>query len=363
MTARPHSTLLLNVAVVVVLASNAGCNWLWALDGPYDPLRCEPECPAGQHCYEGQCVGSGDGTVPTDSGQPPSDGVKPPSDTLKLPDAPPWDLGYSPNDAAVPGVWLGVNPGSFDMGSPTDEPCRDLDEFIHTVTLTRGFELMAHEVTQDEFHSQMGYNLSFALTCGASCPVENVSWSEAAAFCNSLSALKGLPECYTCVGGKQMLACVEADAYAFEKVYDCPGYRLPTDAEWEYAYRAGTSTAFYNGPITSCLDVDPNAAKIGWYDKNSGGASHVVGQKAANAWGFFDMAGNVSEWVHDWWHKDLAYLPGTDPWGAKTGTNRVVRGGSYGNPAKYLRAAQRNQYAPTTRYGNIGFRCARTTTP
>lgn len=150
------------------------------------------------------------------------------------------------------------------------------------------------------------------------CPVEYVNWNEAATYCNALSSQKGLDQCYTCTGSGPSVTCSEATAYSGIKIFDCPGYRLPTDAEWEYAYRAGSTTAFYpsdgnSGTITDC-DNDPNADKIGWYRYNSavtyagcenlsssGGdpcsGPHPVGQKAPNAWGLYDMGGNVYEYL------------------------------------------------------------------
>ena len=148
--------------------------------------------------------------------------------------------------------------------------------------------------------------------------------------------------------------------YSGENIYDCPGYRLPTEAEWEYAYRAGTTTAFYNGPITNCDGSDAKANAIGWYDANSGATTHPVGQKQANDWGLYDMAGNVWEWCHDWWQTSLGSSAVTDPVGSGT-DSRTARGGSCTFRAGALRAAERYfGFPPDFQFRTIGFRCART---
>ena len=141
-------------------------------------------------------------------------------------------------------------------------------------------------------------------------------------------------------------------------IYLCKGYRLPTEAEWEYAYRAGTTTAFYNGGITNCGSKDPNLDKIGWYNQNSSSMTHPVGKKAPNAWGLYDMAGNVWEWCHDWY---AAYPPTsvTDPVGSSSGSSRVKRGGSYPHSAIDARAAERTSFYPNGRFGYNGFRLCR----
>jgi len=161
------------------------------------------------------------------------------------------------------------------------------------------------------------------------------------------------------------VTCQEAAAYIGQKIYDCPGYRLPTEAEWEYAYRAGTTTAYYNGAndpsACSCSPVDTNANAIGWYCGNAGNTTHPVGQKQANAWGLYDMAGNVWEWCHDWFQSSLGSSAVTDPWGSPSGSYWVVRGSSWSRFAYFLRAARRaSSTPPTHRLNDLGFRCSRT---
>jgi formylglycine-generating enzyme required for sulfatase activity len=278
-----------------------------------------------------------------------------------------------------------IESGTFMMGSPESELCRDDDETQHQVTLTHSFELSEHEVTHKEFKALMGYDLPTPYTaCGSNCPVDNASWDDAAAYCNALSEKKGLARCYGCTGNGDAVACTEAPAYSGVKVYDCPGYRLPTEAEWEYAYRAGSDTPFYpspgnDGTITICADgADPNADRIGWFRHNSevtyagcsdlspkGGAScsgpHAVRTKAANAWGLHDLAGNVWEWCHDRFQKDLGASAVTDPWGPASGVlGRVIRGGPWSSTADFLRAAARSHAPQSYRLGTIGFRPCRT---
>jgi len=195
----------------------------------------------------------------------------------------------------------------------------------------------------------------------ADCPMENVNWSEAAAFCNELSVNDTLTECYSCTGTGTAIVCKVATAYAGKNIYACPGYRLPTEAEWEYAYRAGTKTALYNGDITSCKGKDGNADKIAWYDKNSGGKPHPVGGKAANAWGLYDMAGNVWEWTHDEYKNDLGTSQQTNPSPSGTGsTDRVIRGGAFSHPADHLRAGYHSGFGSSKKLPSLGFRCVRT---
>jgi formylglycine-generating enzyme required for sulfatase activity len=226
------------------------------------------------------------------------------------------------------------------------------------VTITLPFRLGTTEVTQQQFRERRGYNPSRFASCGESCPVEQVSWHEAAAYCNALSAAEKLPPCYTCTGSAQEVRCSESSGHA-GRIHTCPGYRLPTEAEWEYAYRAGTTTAFYNGPIGTRCDEDPRASEIGWYQSNSGGQPHPVGRKKGNAWGLLDLPGNVWEWCHDGFVEDLGSSPATDPQGAAQSPSRVLRGSSWLDGAGHLRAADRFGYPPAGRNSNIGFRCAR----
>jgi formylglycine-generating enzyme required for sulfatase activity len=267
---------------------------------------------------------------------------------------------HPPVQKSCAGGWCTIPAGCFVMGSPAGELCRSEDEELHQVTLTRSFKISTFEVTQDQFKALLGYNPSFFTACGAGCPVENVSWHEAAAYCNALSAKEGRPACYACTGSKAMVSCDVAPAYSGAKsVYSCKGYRLPTEAEREYAYRAGATTAFYNGTISSCHINDPVLDKIGWYDMNAGATTHPVGQKQPNAWGLYDMAGNVREWVNDHYFHDLGTVAVTDPVGPKAGKYRVLRGGGWWDHAWFHRAASRRLDKPDFKSKYIGLRCAR----
>jgi formylglycine-generating enzyme required for sulfatase activity len=253
-----------------------------------------------------------------------------------------------------------ISAGSFTMGSPSSE----LGRYSHegpqrTVTLTRSFAMWKYEVTQGEFQALMGYNPSYFNNCGANCPVEDVNWYEAAAFCNVMSKSKGLAECFDCTGSGTSVSCTVKSQYSGQNYYNCKGYRLPTEAEWEYAYRAGTSTAFYNGDITKTdCGLDPNLDKIGWYCGNAS-KTQPVGGKQANAWGLHDMAGNVYEWVYDWYQDSYSGLSGKDPVGPSTSSVRVRRGGGYDYYAQHCRAADRYGVSPGDRHRYLGFRFLR----
>ena len=218
-----------------------------------------------------------------------------------------------------------IRPGTFTMGSPANEPGRVNDEGPQTrVTLTRAFWLGRTEVTQAQWEALMGSNPSAFK--GASRPVERVSWVDAIAFCRKLTEQ-------------------ERVAGRLPKGY---AYTLPTEAQWEYACRAGT-TGLYAG--------DGNLDDMGWYSQNSGNTTHPVGQKQANAWGLYDMHGNVWEWCLDWY----GYYPGgrvTDYAGPSSGTRRVFRGGGWGRGAALCRSAFRFKGVISFRFFILGLRVA-----
>jgi formylglycine-generating enzyme required for sulfatase activity len=262
----------------------------------------------------------------------------------------------------VPDGWKLISAGTFTMGSPEGELGRtDAAETQHEVTLTNDFIIQATEVTESQFAALMGYNISWTVPCN-DCPVERSTWNEAAAYCNALSASQRLPLCYECDDGIEVeVRCTSSKSYS--SPYDCPGYRLPTEAEWEYAARAGETTGTYNGDtdVEDCSEskvLNP----IAWYCGNAESDVHPVGRLVANAWGLHDMLGNVNEWCHDWFVEDLGSDAVTNPFGPETGELRSIRGGSWRSSPAEVRAAYRG--AEQTQYlwprSSFGIRPVRT---
>jgi formylglycine-generating enzyme required for sulfatase activity len=260
--------------------------------------------------------------------------------------------------------YVKIPKGSNFMGSDSlVDVCISINEKRHMITLTKSYEVSATEVTQAQYFQVMSNNPSNVCT-KSNCPVNVTNWHMAAHYCTELSKQMNLPVCYYCIGNKQQVICSQVSQYVGGSFYDCPGYRLPTEAEWEYAYRAGTTTPLYNGSLTNCLGPDTNADAIAWYNKNSNFGAHAVGGKKANAWGLYDMAGNVSEWCNDWFQADLGSSPVSDPWGPSTGQFRVMKGGNALHAAFQLRGANRWGILPSkvgdTSSEDYGFRCVRT---
>jgi formylglycine-generating enzyme required for sulfatase activity len=225
--------------------------------------------------------------------------------------------------------FVDIAPGAFIMGSPEHEPGRDSDETQHEVTLTKGYSIQATPVTQAQWKAVMGSNPSCFLTGGLDCPVEGVSWNE----CQEFIKRANEPGGYT--------------------------YRLPTEAEWEYACRAGACASFSSGEISElfcCLDPCLDAA--GWYCGNSDRKTHPVAEKSPNAWGLFDMHGNVCEWCQEWYGA-YAAMPCIDPAGAAFGPGRVVRGGSWFSSSQNCRSASRFFRPPNSKNDFVGFRLVR----
>ncbi|MBU0741429.1 formylglycine-generating enzyme family protein [bacterium] len=190
---------------------------------------------------------------------------------------------------------MSVEPGTFKMGSPLQSAVDPYEWPQHRVTLTRPFEASVTEITWAQYTRLMGDNPShyydLCPNCELSHPIESVTWLEAVTFCNALSLDEGLTPAYGIVG----------EDVTWDQAAD--GYRLLTEAEWEYTCRAGTQTDLANGSLTytpSSCDYDELLMLIGWYCNNSGYLPHPVGQLDDNAWGFYDMHGNVWEWVWDW---------------------------------------------------------------
>ena len=252
--------------------------------------------------------------------------------------------------------------GSFEMGSPETESGRRSDEFLHRVKLTRSFYAQKTPVTQAQWKALMGNNPSYFK--GDSLPVEQVNWFEACAYANALSRKEGLPEVYRLIDpkgkpGTKGFSCSGVQVIGGDP-YACKGYRLPMEAVWEYAVRGDTKTAYYNGDDPSKL------SEIAWYNKNSSNKTHPVAQFEANSRGLYDMSGNVWEWCWDRYGSDYYELlpitdptePATDPTGPDTGSNRVLRGGSWYYSASIARSAHRYDYDPGRRHHSIGFRLA-----
>jgi len=222
--------------------------------------------------------------------------------------------------------------GTFLMGSPLGEIGRGNDEQQHEVRLSRDFYFGIHTVTQMQYEKVIGKNpshfqgLKVKYVDSSNHPVDSVSYRDAEEFCRRLSEL---PE--EQVAGRR--------------------YRLPTEAEWEYACRAGSKTAFSFGNDAA------NLGSYAWYDANSGEMTHAVGSKRPNAFGLYDMHGNVWEWCSDWYDKEYyASSPATDPSGPDSGSFRVLRGGSWNNEPDCVRCASRPYFAPVYRISEFGIR-------
>jgi formylglycine-generating enzyme required for sulfatase activity len=264
-----------------------------------------------------------------------------------------------------------IKAGQFTMGSLPSEQHRGSDETKHLVEITRDFYLQTTPVTRGQWHHLIGNNPSYFTQGGDECPVESVNWYEALSYLNALSESEGLEPYYRLTGCRGVLGwgCggggYYPDGYVCYSVeskgLDCEGYRLPTEAEWEYAARAGSLTAYYSGGnIKDLSRTDPNLAQIGWYYKNSKNKVHPVACKEPNAWGLYDMLGNVFEWVWDRYDYYYPSEPVTDPEGPGTGARRVYRGGSWISKAPRARSAARGWVGPIYRSNVIGFRAART---
>jgi formylglycine-generating enzyme required for sulfatase activity len=245
--------------------------------------------------------------------------------------------------------------GTYWIGSPEGEEGRTEDEVQHPVTISRGFWLGETPVTQGQWRYLVSANPSY-FKAGDDHPVEQVSWWEAVAFANLVSERAGLEPCYELVGckgtlGKEDFECERAEFRGFQ----CSGYRLPSEAEWEVAARAVAAGG--QAPLASRPASEAELGAIAWYGANSEGTTHPVGTKRANAWGFKDMLGNVWEWTGDGYG---AYPTGLvlDPL-QREGTYRVIRGGSWLSHARFVRAAFRILWPPSLRDGDLGFRLAR----
>ena len=209
-----------------------------------------------------------------------------------------------------------VTGGAFSMGDTFGDGSGD-ELPVHQVTVG-DFYIGRYEVTQGQWQTVMGSNPSGFTACGAGCPVEQVSWDDIQTFITTLNQRSGKT------------------------------YRLPTEAEWEYAARSGGKSEKYSG--------GSDVTAVAWYSANSGGTTHPVGQKQANGLGLYDMSGNVWEWVSDWYGRYGGTAAQVNPQGPTTGSYRVSRGGSWLNPSAHVRASRRDSYGPGARSSSLGFR-------
>ena len=270
--------------------------------------------------------------IPAESG-----GVRPPvKSPVPLPDQPGLELESSTAAEDVETVtaagkaftnsigmkFVLIPAGTFMMGSPGADVGREDDEVQHEVTITRAFYLQTTPVTQGQWARVMGNNPSRFKDDGDKCPVEKIRWDEAQKFIEKLNEMEGTDK-----------------------------YRLPTEAEWEYACRAGGAERFCFG------DDEGKLGEYAWYRGNSGKRTHPVGNKKANAWGLYDMHGNVWEWCQDC-YGDYPAGPVTDPKGSPSCEFRVSRGGSWFDNASDIRSAHRGWGWPSNRVNNLGFRLA-----
>ena len=221
--------------------------------------------------------------------------------------------------------------GSFMMGSPKEEPYRESDEEQHQVTISKAFYMARFPVTQALYQAVMKNNPSEFKDSNN--PVEKVSWNNAKEFCNQLN---------------QMFASSVPNGYRFD---------LPTESQWEYACRAGTTTSLNNGENITITDgICAHTYGVGWTDGYSEKTAHPVGLKSPNAWGLYDMHGNVLEWCRDFYATSYPEVDTTDPEGPKSGGSHVVRGGSWKLEPKCCRSAYRKKYDKEHRANDCGFR-------
>ena len=251
-------------------------------------------------------------------------------------------------ETKIPEGFVLIKGGPFIMGSPDSESERGDDEAQHRVTVS-SFYMSKYQVTQSDYEGVMDVNPSNFK--GYNFPVENVSWYDAIEYCNNRSIKEGLTPAYT----------VDGNDVTWNR--SANGYRLPTEAEWEYACRAGAESPFSTGKniTTNQANYDGNYP----YNNNATGTyrdkTTKVGNFAPNPWGLHDMHGNVWEWVWDWYLSTYYGESGNteDPVGASTGAVRVIRGGSWSLGASYLRSALRSYIGPSGWVSDIGFRVLR----
>jgi formylglycine-generating enzyme required for sulfatase activity len=250
----------------------------------------------------------------------------------------------------IPDSFVRVEGGTFQMGSNSGF---DDEKPVHTVTIT-GFYMGKYEVTQKEWTAIMGSNPSEFK--GDNLPVENVSWYDAIEYCNRLSEKEKLTPAYTIDKSQKdgnNKSGVDDIKWTVGWNRNANGYRLPTEAEWEYAAKGGNGS-----PGNYTYAGSNNVGEVAWYDENSAGSTQEVGAKNPNELGLYDMSGNVWEWCWDWYGTyDTANQ--TDPIGASSGSDRVGRGGGWIDSARFVRSASRYDGNPSSRGVLLGFRIVR----
>ena len=239
-----------------------------------------------------------------------------------------------------------IRTGEFMMGSSKEEDmdASDNETPRHRVRITRPFYLGVTEVTQGQYRAVTGQNPS-AFNASDDLPVEQVTWNDAIAFCNALSGAEGLPRFYEVAGSNVVVS-----------DWKRPGYRLPTEAEWEYACRANNPARYSFG------DDSEHLGDYAWFDGNSGGMTHPVGQKRPNGFGLHDMHGNVGEWCWDGYDEEGLHspTPADDPTGVFGAPGRVIRGGSWFFYPRIARSAKRSRIILGRLGRDLGFRVAQT---
>jgi formylglycine-generating enzyme required for sulfatase activity len=366
------------VGIVIIDVEPEGLNAPWSIDGPCSYTE------SGNGDTTLSQLRPGDYTV---SWEYVEGWLEPPMETQTLVTGEILTFNAVYVESTDPPEFVHIPPGTFTMGSPSNEPGRSTNETQHQVTLTHGIYVQTSEVTNQQYAelAQWAYNHGHCMATSASlydaldgstqelldldgdCEISfsggmftveagkenhsvlDVTWYGSVAYCDWLSLQQGLPRAYNhatgqCNGGNP---------------YTAVGYRLPTEAEWEYACRSGSATAFTNGPITQlyCFPFDPNLNQMGWYCGNSGSWTHPVAEKLDNARGLYDMHGNLWEWCNDWNGTYTGTV--TNPAGPASGFTRVLRGGSWIDHAQFCRSAARFSHYPNYSNYYIGFRSVR----